>query len=158
MIEEEVQDGSSSIVRPEDMIPFVREYLGLLDEKNMMDAELKRCFNEYKIQRDKLLNKRKPIDEHLERVEEILKKAIMGQKLPGVKYKQYIITLEEKPVYKPQAEKIIEVLETNPIEHFTHDKQALARIIADAIKKKIRDTSDKMKKDIKTLGIKIRTI
>ena len=146
------------MMRPEDMIPFVREYLGLLEEKNTIDAELKRCFSEYKIQRDRLLNKKKPVDGHLERVENTLKKAIIGQKLPGVKYKHYIITLEERPVYKPPADKIIEVLEMNPLEHFTHDKKALARIIADAIKKKIRDNSDGLKKDIKTMCLKIRTL
>lgn len=146
------------MIRPEDMIPIVREYLGLLEEKNTIDAELKRCFNEYKVQRDKLLQKRRPVDGHLDRVEESLKKAIMAQQLPGVKYKHYIITVEERPIYKPPAEKIIEVLEKNPIEHFTHDKKALARIIADAVKKKIRDTSDDVKKDIKTMGLKIRTL
>jgi len=153
-----MQGEEEVVVRPEDMIPVVREYLGLLEEKNTIDAELKRCFHEYKIQRDKLLHKRKPVDSHLDRVEDVLKKAILAQELPGVKYKQYIITVEERPVFKPPADKIIEVLENNPIEHFTHDKKALARIIADAVRKKVRDMSDSSKKNVKTLALKIRTL
>lgn len=125
-------------LRPEEMIPYVREYLGLMDDKKRMDIEIKRCFSEFKLRRDRLLEKRRPVDERLGKVEEVIKKMIIHQKLPGVKYKQYIFTLDKKPVYKHPTEKIMEALENNPLEQYGNDKKALARIIADAIKKKSR--------------------
>jgi len=145
-------------LRPDELVPFVREYLGLLEEKKILDSEMKRCLTDYRKLRDKLLHKRRPIEERFTKVENVLKKTIIQQKLPGVKYKQYIFTLEERPVYKPQIEKIVEALDRNPIEHFSHDKKTLAKIIVDAVKKKIRDKSDDAKKNHVNMGLKIRVI
>ena len=64
-------------MRPEEMIPYVREYLGLMDEKKTMDTEIKRCFMEYKARRDRLLEKRKPVQDRLIKVEDVLKKTIL---------------------------------------------------------------------------------
>ena len=142
-------------MRPEEMIPYVREYLGLMDEKKTMDTEIKRCFMEYKARRDRLLEKRKPVQDRLIKVEDVLKKTILQQKLPGVKYKQYIFTLDKKPVFKHPAEKIMEALENNPLEHYGNDKKALARIIADAVKKKSRKTAND---EPATMELKMRII
>lgn len=145
-------------LRPEELVPFVREYLGLLEEKRVLDLELRRCLHDYRKARDRILSKRKPIEERFNKVEEIVKKTIVQQKLPGVKYKQYIFTIEEKPVYKPQIDKITEALDRNPVEHFSHDKKTLAKIIVDAVKKKIRDNSDDVKKNHMNMGLKIRVL
>jgi hypothetical protein len=110
---------------------------------------------EYKARRDRLLEKRKPVQDRLIKVEDVLKKTILQQKLPGVKYKQYIFTLDKKPVFKHPAEKIMEALENNPLEHYGNDKKALARIIADAVKKKSRKTAND---EPATMELKMRII
>ena len=142
-------------LRPEEMIPYVREYLGLMDDKKRMDVEIKRCFAEFKLRRDKLLEKRKPVDDRLAKVEEVIKKTILHQKLPGVKYKQYIFTLDKKPVFKHPAEKIMEALENNPLEQFGNDKKALARIIDDAVKKKCRKNDNADEPSVMELRMRI---
>lgn len=155
MEEEIIQEPS---VRPEDMVPYVREYLGLLDEKKRLDTENKRLQNDFRERKKRILDKIKPVEERFEEVEKILKHLIMSQKLPGVKYKQYIFTLEEKPLYKPPMEKIKDALENNPLEHYQHNKQALAQIIADAMKRKVRDNSLETKQNPKAMCLKIRTL
>lgn len=125
--------------RPEDMIPYIREFLGLMEDKKKVDGEIKRCFQDYKKQRDRLLEKKKPIEDRFRALEDILKTTILQQKLPGVKFKQYIFSLDKKPVFKHPTEKIMDALENNPLEHY--DRKTLACIIADAIKKKTRRDS-----------------
>lgn len=154
----EEKQGSSQELRPEELVPYVREYLGLLEEKRVLDLELKRCLHDYRKARDRIMSKRKPIEDRFNKVEDIVKRTIVQQKLPGVKYKQYIFTIEEKPVYKPQIDKITEALDRNPVEHFSHDKKTLAKIIVDAVKKKIRDNSDDVKKNHMNMGLKIRVL
>ena len=61
-------------LRPEEMVPYVREYLGLLRDKEVMEHEIKRCFSDYKKTREKLMTKKKPIDDRFGHVEEIIKK------------------------------------------------------------------------------------
>lgn len=130
-------------LRPDELVPYVREYLGLMEEKNVLDKELKRCMNEYKKVRERLFNKRKPIHERFIKIEDVLKKTIIEQKLPGIKYKQHVFTIEEKPVYKPPVDKIVDALNNNPIENYSENKETLAKIIAECIKKKIRDHNNK---------------
>jgi len=127
--------------RPEDMVPLVREYIGLSEDKKVIDKELKRCYMDYKKQKERLMEKRKPVETRFKELEKIIKKIIIKKDLPGVKYKNYIFTIEEKVVYKPPVDKIIETLERNPVEHFAHDKKTLAKMIVDAVKKKTRNTN-----------------
>ena len=157
MNQEEIQE-SSPPVRPEDMVPFVREYLGLLDEKKILETEYKRLQNEFRERKKRVVDKMKPLEERFEEVEKMLKHLIISQKLPGVKYKKFIFTLEEKPVYKPPMEKIKEALENNPLDQFQHNTQALAQIIADAMKRKVRDNSSEVKQHPKAMCLKIRII
>lgn len=145
-------------VRPEDMIPYVKEYLGLLEEKRLMETEMKRAHYEFKERKKKMMEKMEPVKERFDKVEMMLKKLIMTQKLPGVKYKQYIFTLEEKPVFKDPMEKIKEALEKNPVERFQHNRQALAQIIADSVKRKVRDHSVEVKTNPSTMCLKIRVL
>lgn len=152
-MEEEVQQ--ENILRPEDMVPYVREYLGLLEDIQVLDNEIKRCFLEYKNRRDKLMQKKKPFDDRFQKIEEIIKQTIHQQKLPGVKYKHYIFTLEPKTLYKRPEDKIIEALERNPLEHFKHDRKTLAKLIADAVKKKARHITNE-KHDCANMCLKIR--
>lgn len=154
-MEEEVEE--ENVMRPEEMVPYVREYLGLLDDIAVMDSEIKRCFLEYKDRRERLLAKKKPFADRFQKVEEIIKKTIHHRKLPGVKYKNYIFTMEEKTLYKRPEDKIIEALERNPIEHFAHDRKTLAKLIADAVKKKCRRTPGG-KDDYHNMTLKIREI
>lgn len=156
MMEEETQP-HENILRPEEMVPYVREYLGLLDDIHVIDEEVKRCFMEYKNRREKLLAKKKPLDDRFNKIEEVIKHTIHHQKLPGVKYKHYVFTLEPKTMYKRPEDKIIDALERNPIENFTHDRKTLARLIADAVKKKCRRHSGE-KHDVKTMMLKIREL
>lgn len=153
----EEEEDRENVLRPEEMVPYVREYIGLLNDIEVMDSEIKRCFLEYKDRRDKLLAKKKPIADRFQRVEEIIKKTIHHQKLPGVKYKTFIFTLEEKTLYKRPEDKIIDALERNPIEHFAHDRKTLAKLIADAVKKKCRRTPGE-KNDYKNMALKIREL
>lgn len=155
MMEENGMDRPAEL-RPEELVPYVREYLGLLEDKKVIDSELKRCLDDYRRTRDRLLKKKNPIESRFNKVEETLKNTIIQQKLPGVKYKQYIFTIEEKAVYKPQIDKIMDALHSN--EHFSQDKKALAKIIANAVKKKVRDNSEEAKKNNKHVGIKIRML
>jgi hypothetical protein len=149
---------SDSPLRPEDMVPYVREYLGLLDEKKVLETEYKRIQQEFKDRKRRIVDKMKPLEERFYEVEGMLKQLIMSQKLPGVKYKQFIFTLEEKPVYKPPMQKIKDALEKNPIEHYQHNKQALAQIIADAMKRKVRDNSYEVKNSPSAMCLKIRIL
>lgn len=142
--------------RPEDMIPYVREYLGLKDDQKGIDVELKRLFDDYKKQRTRLLERKRPIDTRLDFLETHLKQMIHTQNLRGVRYKQYIVALEEKPLFKPQMDKIIDALENNPIEQYSHDKKTLARIIADAVKKKCKLATATNKNDLSKFCIRIR--
>lgn len=144
-------------LRPEEMVPYVREYLGLLNDRVVMEEEVKRCFTEYKKTREKLMAKKKPLDERFQKLEELLKKTILHQKLPGVKYKNYIFTLEEKTLYKKPEDKIAETLERNA--HFTQDRKVLARLIADAVKKKCRRPSGENDgNDTQHMVLKIREL
>lgn len=154
-MEEEVEE---NILRPEEMVPFVREYLGLLEDIRVVDEEIKRCFLEYRGRREKLMAKKKPMDDRFSRIEEIIKQTIHSRKLPGVKYKQYLFTLEPKTLYKRPEDKIIDALERNPIENFTHDRKTLARLIADAVKKKCRNVSSHDKHDCKNMALRIREL
>lgn len=138
MEEEKTATTQEHGLRPEEMVPYVREYLGLLEDLNVIHTEMKRCLLEYRNRREKLLTKKKPMDDRFQKIENIIKKTIHSQKLPGVKYKNYIFTLEEKTLYKRPEDKIIDALERNPIENFTHDRKTLAKLIADAVKKKSR--------------------
>jgi len=140
------------------MIPIVKEYLGLLEDQKVIEKELKRCFEDYKKIRNRLQERKKPLDTRLQKLEEDLKKSILAQNLRGVKYKQYIVAIEEKSAYKPPLEKIIEALENNPVEHYSHDKKMLAKIIADAVKKKCKQTKGKDKNDLSGLCIKIKSV
>lgn len=156
MMETGEENNNKPELRPDELVPYVREYLGLIEEKNVLDAEMKRCIEDYKKIRERLLNKRRPIHDRVEKLEDILKRTIVSQKLPGIKYKQYVFTIEEKPIYKPSIDKIVDALNHNPIEHFSNDKKTLAKIIADAVKKKIRDHSDK--NDLSNMTLKTRII
>ena len=138
---EEETTPQENILRPEEMVPFVREYLGLLEDIQVIDEEVKRCFIEYKSRREKLMAKKKPLDDRFNKIEDIIKRTIHHRKLPGIKYKHFIFTLEPKKLYKRPEDKIIDALERNPIENFTHDRKTLARLIADAVKKKCRNVS-----------------
>lgn len=155
MMDEEPE--RENVLRPEEMVPYVREYLGLLEELRTMEEEIKRCFLEYKSRKDKLLLKKKPMSDRFQNVEEVIKKTIHHQKLPGVKYKNFIFTLEEKTLYKRPEDKIIDALERNPIEHYTHDRKTLAKLIADAVRKKCRRTPGE-KNDYRTMALKIREL
>lgn len=156
---EEETKSHDKLLRPEEMVPYVREYLGLLEDINVIDNEIKRCFTEYRSRRDKLMSKKKPMDERFGRIEEVIKRTIHHQKLPGVKYKNYVFTLEPKTLYKRPEDKIIDALERNPIENFTHDRKTLARLIADAVKKKCRHSSSSgEKQDYKSMALKIREL
>lgn len=155
---EEDTTPQENILRPEEMVPFVREYLGLLEDISVIDDEIKRCFVEYKNRRDKLMAKKKPMDDRFSKIEEIIKRTIHYQKLPGVKYKHYVFTLEPKKLYKRPEDKIIDALERNPIENFTHDRKTLARLIADAVKKKCRTVSSTEKHDCKNMELRIREL
>jgi hypothetical protein len=145
-------------LRPEELVPYVREYLGLMEDKKVLDAEVKRRQAEYRKSRDALLQRLKPLEKRLHKVEDVLKQTIINEKLPGIKYKHYIFTIEEKAVYKHNVDKIVEALNTNPIEHFSHDKKTLAKIIADAVKKKARDNSDEVRKNHENMGLRIRVL
>ena len=123
-------------MRPEDMIPLVREYLGLLDDKKKMDAEIKRLVDEIRKMKKKMEEKSRPIENRMKTVGDTIKKTILHHGLPGVKYNGFIFYLEKKPVFDNPAEKIARALENNP-DH-NNDKKTLARIIADALKKKTR--------------------
>lgn len=140
------------------MVPYVREYLGLLEDIQVIDDEIKRCFTEYKVRREKLMSKKKPMDERFVRIEDVIKKTIYHQKLPGVKYKHYVFTLEPKTLYKKPEDKIIDALERNPVENFTHDRKTLARLIADAVKKKSKRVSSHEKHEFKNMALKIREL
>jgi hypothetical protein len=146
-----------NILRPEEMVPYVREYLGLLEDINVIDDEIKRCFMEYKNRREKLMAKKRPMDDRFNKIEEVIKRTIHYQKLPGVKYKNYVFTLEPKAIYKRPEDKIIDALERNPIENFTHDRKTLARLIADTLKKKSRHSSSE-KIDYKSMALRIREL
>lgn len=146
------------LLRPEEMVPYVREYLGLLTDIEVMEEEIKRCFMEYKNRREKLIAKKKPLDDRFKKIEEVIKRTIHYQKLPGVKYKNYIFTLEERTMYKRPEDKIIDALERNPIENFTHDRKTLAKLIADAVKKKCKRVSGGEKTDYQDLTLKIREL
>lgn len=156
MMEEETTQ-HDSILRPEEMVPYVREYLGLLEDISVIDNEIKRCFTEYKNRREKLMAKKKPMDDRFNKIEDVIKKTIHYQKLPGVKYKHYVFTLEPKTLYKRPEDKIIDALERNPIENFTHDRKTLARLIADTLKKKCRRVSGE-KLDYKSMALRIREL
>lgn len=156
MMEEETIP-QENILRPEEMVPFVREYLGLLEDIRVIDEEVKRCFVEYKNRRDRLMAKKKPLDDRFNKIEEIIKGTIHHRKLPGVKYKHFIFTLEPKKLYKRPEDKIIDALERNPIENFTHDRKTLARLIADAVKKKCRSSSND-KHECKNMILRIREL
>ena len=157
MMEEEATP-QENLLRPEEMVPFVREYLGLLEDIRVIDEEIKRCFVEYKSRRDKLMSKKKPMDDRFNKIEEVIKRTIHHRKLPGVKYKHFIFTLEPKKLYKRPEDKIIDALERNPIENFTHDRKTLARLIADAVKKKCRSVSSHEKNDYKNMALRIREL
>lgn len=148
----------TNVLRPEEMVPYVREYLGLLEEIKVLEDEIKRCFMEYKNTREKLMSKKKPMDERFNNIEEVIKRTIYTQKLPGVKYKNYIFTLEEKIMYKRPEDKIAEALERNPMEQFTNDKKTLARLIAAAVKKKCKRTSNGERNDYKVMALRIRNL
>lgn len=141
-------------LRPEEMVPYVREYIGLLRDKEVMEHEIKRCFSDYKKTREKLLHKKKPIDDRFGHVEDILKRTIHQQNLPGVKYKNYIFSLEGKTLYKRPEDKIAEALERN--QNMTNDKKTLAKLIADAVKKKCKRVSDGSNGDYKNMVLRIR--
>ena len=98
------------------------------------------------------------MDEKFNKIEEVIKKTIHSQKLPGLKYKNYIFTLEEKTLYKRPEDKIAEALEKNPVEHFTNDKKTLARLIAAAVKKKCKRTPIGEKNDYKIMALRIRNL
>lgn len=155
---EETAPPESNILRPEEMVPYVREYIGLLEDISVLDDEIKRCFLEYKNRRDKLMMKKKPLDDRFNKIEDIIKQTIHHQKLPGVKYKHYVFTLEPKTLYKRPEDKIIDALERNPIENFTHDRKTLARLIADAVKKKCRSVPSNERHDYKNMCLKIREL
>lgn len=138
-------------LRPEEMVPYVREYLGLLRDREVMEHEIKRCFSDYKKTREKLMTKKKPIDDRFGQLEEVIKRTIHHQNLPGVKYKNYIFSLEEKTLYKRPEDKIAEALERN--QNMTNDKKTLAKLIADAVKRKCRRVSDG---DYKNMVLRIR--
>lgn len=158
MEDESLPPSSTQDPRPEDMVPFVREYLGLQQEKKTFEAELKRLQTEFRDRKNKMIEQIKPINERFAQVENKLKNLIMSQNLPGVKYKQYIFTLEEKAVFKSSMEKIKDALENNPLEHYQHNKQAFAQILADSLKRKVRDNSSEVKKDPGSMCLKIRVI
>lgn len=130
-------------IRPEDMIPLVREYLGLLQDKHSIDMELKRTFEEYKKIRNRIMDRKSPIDERIRSTETDLIKTLLRLNLRGVKYQKQTISLDERPVFKQPIDKIIEALENNHLEHYENDKKTLARIINDAVKKKCRNNIDK---------------
>jgi hypothetical protein len=146
------------ILRPEEMVPYVREYLGLMEDLKVLDAEMKRCLLEYKKRREQLVTKKKPMAERYNQIEEVLKKTIHNQKLPGVKYKNYIFTLEEKVLYKRPEDKIAEALERNPVEHFANDRKTLARLIAQAVKKKCKHQPSTRPCDFNNTTLKIRLL
>ena len=102
--------------------------------------------------------KKKPLDHRFQKIEEIIKRTIHHQKLPGVKYKSYIFTLEEKKLYKRPEDKIIDALERNPLENFTHDRKTLAKLIADAVKKKSRHLTSGEKTDLQNMCLRIREL
>jgi hypothetical protein len=147
---------SPSVVRPEDMIPAVHEYLGLKGEKDRLEEELKRCFQIYKMQRNRLLEKKKPINSRIQELESELKKMMITNNLPGFKFKRYIFSLEEKAVFKPPADKIAEALERTHIENYSHNKKGLANLLADAVKKKVRETSQESRQNMKNMVLKMR--
>jgi hypothetical protein len=130
-------------IKPEDMIPLVREYLGLLEDKQGIDTELKRCFEEYKKVRNRILDRKNPLDRRIRAAEIDLIKMLLRLNLRGVKYQKHTISLDERPVFKQSIDKIIDALENNPLEHYENDKKTLARIINDAVKKKCRNNIDK---------------
>lgn len=122
-------------LRPEEMVPYVREYLGLLEDIAVIDAEIKRCLVEYRKRREALLQKKKPMDDRFRKVENTIKKTIHDQKLPGIRFKNVVFTIEEKVSYKQPEDKIRETLERNPIQN---DSKTLAKLLAEAIRKKCR--------------------
>lgn len=128
----------TGVLRPEEMVPYVREYLGLQEDLRVLKAEEKRCLAEYQKQRGTIRAKLNPLSERFNQVEETIKKTILHKKLPGIKYKQVVFTLGKKAQYKRPEEKIAEALERNPIEHFAHDRKGLARLLAQAVKKKCK--------------------
>lgn len=145
-------------LRPEEMVPYVREYLGLLEDRRHIENELKRCMMEYRNQRKKLLEKKKPMDDRFQKIEDIIKRTILHEKLPGVKYKHHIFTLEPKTLYKKPEDKIIDALERNPIENFTNDRKTLARLLADAVKKKTKRVSLEERQDYRNMILRIRDL
>lgn len=155
---EEETTPSENILRPEEMVPFVREYLGLLEDIQVIDDEIKRCFLEYKSRREKLMAKKKPMDDRFNQIEDVIKRTIHHRRLPGIKYKHFIFTLEPKKLYKRPEDKIIDALERNPIENFTHDRKTLARLIADAVKKKCRNVSSSERNECKNMILRIREL
>ena len=155
-MEEDAFPPQEKRLRPEEMVPYVREYLGLLEDISVIDDEIKRCFTDYKKQREKLLAKKKPMNDRFVKIEDIIKNTIHQQKLPGVKYKHYVFTLEPKTLYKRPEDKIIDALEKNPIENFTHDRKTLAKLIVDAVKKKTRNHTSHEKHDCKNMALRIR--
>lgn len=154
----ESSSSSGTELRAEDLVPYVREYLGLLEDKNVLEKELKRCLHDYRKVRDNLIQKLKPVEKRFHKVEDVLKRTIVRERLPGLKYKNCIFTIEERPVYKQNVDKIIEALNTNPIEHYGSDKKMFAKIIADAVKKKCRDNSEEVRKNYQNMGLKVRVI
>ena len=149
---EETQD---DVLRPEEMVPYVREYLGLMEDLRVLDAEVKRCLAEYRSRREKILTKRKPLADRFNRIEEVLKRTIHTQKLPGVKYKNFVFVLNKKASYMRPEEKIAKALERNPVEHFANDRKGLARLIAQAVKKKCKQQPSD---DFKDTVLQIREV
>lgn len=146
------------VLRPEEMVPYVREYLGLKEDLRVLDAEVKRCLVEYQKQREKLLAKKKPLFDRFNQVEEVIKRTIHSKQLPGVKYKHYVFTLGKKAQYKRPEEKIAEALERNPIEHFAHDRRGLARLLAQAVKKKCKQQPSPQHNDYANTVLLIRDL
>lgn len=155
MMEDDVQE---AVLRPEEMVPYVREYLGLMEDLRVLDAEVKRCLVEYRNRREKLMTKRKPLADRCSQVEDVLKRTIHHKKLPGIKYKQYLFTLEKRVVYKRPEEKIAEALERNPVEHFAHDRKGLARLLAQAVKKKCKQQPSDQHHDYQNTLLKIQQL
>lgn len=151
---EETQD----VLRPEEMVPYVREYLGLMEDLRVLDAEVKRCLAEYRSRREKLLSKKKPLSDRFNQIEEVLKRTIHTQKLPGVKYKNFIFVLEKKVPYMRPEEKIAKALERNPVEHFANDRKGLARLLAQAVKKKCKQQPSEHHNDLRNTALKIREL
>lgn len=150
-----MEETHDDVLRPEEMVPYVREYLGLMEDLRVLDAEVKRCLAEYRSRREKILTKRKPLADRFNRIEDVLKRTIHTQKLPGVKYKNFVFVLNKKTSYMRPEEKIAKALERNPVEHFANDRKGLARLIAQAVKKKCKQQPSD---DFKDTVLQIREV